>query len=310
MVDIKLLGTSGMMPLLERYLTSLLVKFNGSNILIDCGEATQLALRNADESSKDIDTICITHFHADHVSGLIGMLLLMGNQGKTSPLTIIGPKGIKNVVESMRVIVPVLPYEMRYIELTENKHLIGINELNIHTYNELKIKAFKVKHKINCYGYSITVDRLPKFDVEKALRNGIEKRYWGILQHGENVEVDGKLYTPSDVLGEARNGLKVTYVTDSRPCNSILENAKDSDLFICEAMYGDVEKKADALDKKHMMLQEAVKIARDASVKELWLTHFSPSMAHPENYTKEAKQVFENTVIPKCGQHKELKFED
>lgn len=91
MLDVKLLGTSGMMPLLDRYLTSLLVKYNGMSILVDCGEATQLALRNAEESTKDIDIICITHFHADHVSGLVGLMLLMGNQGKTSPLTIIGP---------------------------------------------------------------------------------------------------------------------------------------------------------------------------------------------------------------------------
>ena len=113
MLDVKLLGTGGMMPLLNRYLTSMLIKYNGMSILVDCGEATQLALRNAGESSKDIDVICITHFHADHIGGLPGLLLLMGNQGKTSPLTIIGPRGLEKVVNGLRIVAPVLPFEIK-----------------------------------------------------------------------------------------------------------------------------------------------------------------------------------------------------
>lgn len=310
MLDVKLLGTSGMMPLLDRYLTSLLVKYNGMSILVDCGEATQLALRNAGESTKDIDIICITHFHADHIGGLVGLMLLMGNQGKTSPLTIIGPEGIEKVVESMRVIAPILPYEIKYKEIRTIYTNYRVNELTIHTFNELTIHAFKVNHKINCYGYTFELSRLPKFDVAKATVLGLAKKFWGVLQHGEPVSVDGKLYTPDMVLGESRKGLKVTYCTDTRPCESIIRNAYDSDLFICEAMYGDPDKKQDALEKKHMMMDEAADIARAAKVSELWLTHFSPSMAYPQNYLKDTQKIFKNTVIPKCGQHKELRFED
>lgn len=310
MLDVKLLGTSGMMPLLDRYLTSLLVKYNGLSILVDCGEATQLALRNAEESSKDIDIICITHFHADHVSGLNGMLLLMGNQGKTSPLTIIGPKGLSKIVGGLRVVVPVLPFDIKVVEFAgASSFECKLNELTIHTFNELTIKAFKVNHKVECYGYTFELSRLPKFEVEKAKALGLEKRYWGKLQHGETVILEDIVYTPDMVLGEARKGLKVTYCTDTRPCDSIIENALDSDLFICEAMYGERDKKQDALDKKHMMMSEAATLARIASAKELWLTHFSPSMPQPKMYLEDTRKVFSKTVIPKDGQYKELNFD-
>ena len=312
MLDIKLLGTGGMMPLPKRYLTSLLVKYNGISILIDCGEGTQLALRNANESSKDIDVICITHFHADHISGLPGMLLLMGNQGKTSLLTIIGPKEIKKIVESLRVIAPTLPFDINYIELDDSYRneykLCDITRGN--KFKELRIKAFKVNHKLLCYGYTIELDRLSKFDVEKAKFYGIDKKYWSRLQHGETIKTYGMEYTPDMVLGEARKGLKLTYVTDTRPCDEIVNNALGSDLFICEGMYGDKEKVSDAKEKKHMMMQEAAKTATIACVKELWLTHFSPSEMHPKNYLSDLRKSFSNTVIPKDGEYKLLKFED
>lgn len=311
MLDVKLLGTGGMMPLLNRYLTSMLIKYNGMSILVDCGEATQLALRNADESSKDIDVICITHFHGDHIAGLPGMLLLMGNQGKTSPLTIIGPRNLKKVVNGLRVIAPVLPFEVNCIELDgADEKTFKLNTLTIHTFNEFSITAFKVKHKVECYGYTFNLGRLPRFDVEKASYLGLEKRYWGKLQHGETVEVNGKIYTPDMVLAESRKGLKVTYCTDTRPCDSLVKNAENSDLFICEAMYGDEDKKEDALEKKHMMMNEATKIARAAKVKELWLTHYSPSMLNPKEYKEETLKLFKNTVFPKNGEYKSLKFEN
>ena len=281
------------------------------NILIDCGEGTQLALRNANESSKDIDIICITHFHGDHVAGLSGMLLLMGNQGKTSPLTIIGPRGLTKVVTGLRVIAPVLPFEVKLVEMNgEEEREFKLNKLTIHTFNELSIKAFKVKHKVECYGYTINLARLRRFDVEKANFLGLEKKYWSRLQHGETLIINGLEYTPDMVLAEARKGLKITYCTDTRPCNSLVNNAVDSDLFICEAMYGDNDKKEDAVEKKHMLMSEAAKTAKLACVKELWLTHYSPSMVNPKEYKEETLKLFKNTVFPKDGQYKILKFED
>ena len=302
MLDVCLLGTGGMMPLPNRYLTSLMIRYGGSSLLIDCGEGTQIALRAKGWSFKPIDVICFTHFHGDHIGGLPGFLLTMGNADRTEPLTIVGPKGIARVAESLRVIAQDLPFEIRYIELNED-----VEELELFGYH---IRAFRVNHRITCYGYQITIPRIGKFDPEKAKADGIPVKYWNALQHGATVEEDGRVFTPDMVLGPARKGLKVTYCTDTRPTRSIVENAREADLFICEGMYGEKDKDDKAREYKHMTFYEAASLAKEAQVKELWLTHFSPSLAFPADYKEDVRRIFRRTKIPKDGKTKELKFED
>ena len=286
MLDVCLLGTSGMMPLPERFLTSCMVRYNGHSFLIDCGESTQTSIRMKGWSFKDIDVLMITHFHADHISGLPGMLLAMTNSGKTDPLTIVGPKGIGRVVNSLRVIAPEISFEISFIELD--------NYTTLNLYG-LTILAFKVKHGMPCFGYTFKLNRLGKFDPEAAKRQNIPLQYWNRLQHGESI--DG--FTPDMVMSAPRKGLKVTYCTDTRPTESIVEYAKNSDLFICEGMYGEnaEETKTKARQKKHMLMTEAANIALVANVKRLWLTHFSPSMINPKQYEKSLNKIFSNTVV-------------
>ena len=273
MLDVCLLGTGGMMPLPRRYLTSLMCRYNGSNILIDCGEGTQVAIKQKGWSFKPIDVLCITHYHADHISGLPGLLLTMGNAERTEPLLMIGPKGLEKVVNSLRIIAPELPFDIEFIELTENLQTIQMEEY--------RIKAFKVNHKVTCYGYSIEIDRSGKFNPEKAKKLGIPLQKWGVLQKGESVEINGGKYTPDMVMGEPRKGLKVTYSTDTRPVPNIVQAATGADLFICEGMYGEPDKEAKAKEYKHMTFKEAAEIAREANPKEMWLTHYSPSLVKP-----------------------------
>ena len=196
MLDICLLGTGGMMPLPYRWLTSLMARYNGKSILIDCGEGTQIAMKEKGWSPKPIDIICFTHFHADHISGLPGMLLTMGNAERTEPLLLVGPKGLTRVVSALRVIAPELPFEIQCVEITEPEQSFS--------FEGFRIEAFRVNHNVVCYGYSILVDRIGKFQVDKAMALGIDRRYWNLLQKGEQVELEGKLYTPDMVLGEAR----------------------------------------------------------------------------------------------------------
>ena len=300
MLDVCLLGTGGMMPLPYRWLTALMTRFNGSQLLIDCGEGTQIAMKEKGWSFKPIDVICFTHFHGDHISGLPGLLLTMGNADRREPLTLIGPKGLERVVNSLRVIAPELPFELKFIEITEPEQVFEINGY--------RVTAFKVKHNVTCYGYTIEIDRAGKFDVQRAMEQGIPKEYWRYLQKGENIEYNGKMLTPDMVLGPPRRGIKLTYCTDTRPTDSIREHATDSDLFICEGMYGEKEKVAKAVEYKHMTFYEAARIAKAATVKEMWLTHYSPSLTHPEEFMDEVREIFPYAKAGKDRMTAELNF--
>lgn len=290
------------MPLPYRWLTSFMVRYNGSSLLIDCGEGTQIAIKEKGWSFKPIDVICFTHYHGDHISGLPGLLLTMGNADRTEPLTLIGPKGLRRVVDSLRVIAPELPFFIQYIEITEPEQTFEINGY--------RLKAFRVNHNVICYGYTVEIDRAGKFDVERANAANIPQKFWGILQRGETVEAEGKTYTPDMVLGPARKGIKVAYCTDTRPTDSIRVNAAGSDLFVCEGMYGEKDKQKKAREYKHMTFYEAAQLAKEADVKEMWLTHYSPSLNHPEEYMDEVRRIFPRTVAAKDKRSVELLFED
>ena len=302
MLDVCLLGTGGMMPLPYRWLTSLMMRYNGSSILIDCGEGTQIAMKEKGWSPNPIDVICFTHYHADHISGLPGMLLSMGNSDRTEPLTMIGPKGLERVVNSLRVIAPELPFEINFREITGQE-----DEIQMDGY---MLKAFRVNHNVICYGYSMYIDRAGKFSVDAAKAADIPLKYWNPLQKGETIEFEGRILTPDMVLGPPRKGIKLTYCTDTRPTDLIAENATDSDLFICEGMYGEPGMEDKAREHKHMTFYEAAGIAKKAGVKELWLTHYSPSLSYPKNYEGAVRKIFENTHVAKDGRSITLAFED
>ena len=252
-------------------------------------------------SAKPIDTICFTHYHADHISGLPGLLLTMGNAERTEPITMIGPKGLERVVNALRIIAPELPFEIKYIELTQP--LEHLKEQGYH------ITAFKVNHNISCYGYTIEIPRAGQFQVEQAQQLGIPQNCWSRLQKGESLELDGKTYTPEMVLGPPRKGIKLTYCTDTRPVLAITENAKNADLLIIEGMYAEKEKAAKAKQYKHMTFYEAARIASDANVADMWLTHFSPSLVHAENYMDAVRSIYANAKLGKDGKTVELDFE-
>lgn len=300
MLDVCLLGSGGMMPLPYRWLTALMARFNGSSLLIDCGEGTQVAIKEKGWSFKPIDVICFTHYHGDHISGLPGLLLTMGNADRTEPLTLIGPKGLERVVNALRIIAPELPFEIQFIEITQPEETFEINGY--------RLKAFRVNHNVTCYGYTMEIDRAGKFDSERALAQEIPKPLWKHLQKGETIEEDGRIFTPDMVLGAPRKGIKLTYCTDTRPTKSIVENAAGSDLFICEGMYGEKEKGAKAVEYKHMTFYEAANLAKEADVKEMWLTHYSPSLTRPEEYMDDVRAIFPCAKAGKDGMSVELDF--
>ena len=311
MLDVCLMGCGGSIPKPDRWLSSLLVRHGGTTLIIDCGEGTQLAMKEAGFVAGKISLILITHFHADHVSGLPGMLLSMANEGRTEPVTIAGPKGCSRIVSSLCVIAQGLPFQVTVYEFPNTGGVLPdyLFPQGTNSGVPMTLTAFPAKHSMPTLGYRISLPRAGKFDPEKAKAAGIPVRLWGALQRGETVEHEGVLLTPDMVLGEARRGLDVSYVTDSRPTDTILSSVADSDLFICEGMFGD-DKAERARKSRHMTAREAATLARDAGVRALWLTHYSPSMPSPDECLKEAREVYPETLAGYDGMMKTMMFEE
>ena len=301
MLDVCLLGTGGMMPLPGRWLTALMTRYNGKGLLIDCGEGTQIALKTSGWSCHDIDVICFTHYHGDHISGLPGLLLSMGNAERKEPVTLVGPKGLDRVVSALRVIAPELPFELKFIEVTDPEQTLELCGY--------EVTMFRVNHNVTCYGYTLSIHRGGRFYAEKAKELNIPLKFWNRLQKGEIIEEEGAVYTPQMVLGPERKGIKLTYCTDTRPTASLVKNAKNADLLICEGMYGEEEKKSRASEYKHMTFAEAAKVAKEAEATELWLTHYSPSLVRPKDALAEAKRIFPEAKCGKDGMKLTLEFD-
>ncbi|WP_407307739.1 ribonuclease Z [Desulfosporosinus sp. SB140] len=303
MLDVCLLGTGGMMPLPGRWLTSLLVRHNGRMILIESGEGTQIQLKMAQWGFRAIDAILFTHYHADHIAGLPGLLLTIGNSGKEEPLTLMGPPGLKRIVEGLTVIAPALPYELSLLELSDT-------EPTETCLSNLNIKSLPVDHTLPCLSYSIELKRLGRFNVEQAMNLRIPMNYWNSLQHGLAITLEEKTISPEMVLGELRKGIKISYCTDTRPTEDLVRFIQNSDLFICEGMYGDEDDYGKAVKNKHMMFSEAGSLAKRGHVTELWLTHYSPSVRDPEEYIEIVRTTFGNSSAGKDLCTKSFKFQD
>jgi len=307
MIELALVGTGGMMPLPNRFLTSLLLRVNGGMILTDCGEGTQISLKLLGWGFKSIDILCFTHFHADHISGLPGLLLTIGNSGRTEPLLCVGPRGLAEVLKGLLVIAPELPFPIHVREWQGQSD--GLPPFDVQV-GQLEIRAMEVHHRIPFYAYSFLLHRRGKFDLEKAHRYQVPMRAWSRLQKSDIVELDGVAYTSDMVLGPARQGLKVSYSTDTRPVKRLEEFVRGADLFIGEGLYGEPDKQEKTAEHMHMSYAEAAGIARAGGVKELWLTHFSPAMTDPMAFLSSATAVFPHTVVGKDRMTRTLYYEE
>ncbi|WP_290460040.1 ribonuclease Z [Romboutsia ilealis] len=305
MIDLVLLGCGGNMPMPNRFLSSLFINYKGRKILIDCGEGTQVSMRMKNCGFKNIDLICITHLHGDHFYGLMGLLSTIGNSSRVDDLTIVGPKGICEIINAMKTLIEYLPYKIIVVENPKGTFSL-VNDI----LKNIEISTLELDHSSECLGYSLYFKRTPKFNIEKAIQNNVPKLLWQKLQSGKNIIFENIEYSPDMVLGDNRKGVKISFITDTRPIFSIPKFINNSDLFICEAMYGDDLDISKAVKNKHMTFREAANLAILGNVKALLLTHFSPSLEDPNLYIKNATDVFKNTIVGKDRYSVNLNFEN
>ncbi|MBI2940653.1 MAG: ribonuclease Z [Chloroflexi bacterium] len=301
MLDVCLPGTGGMMPLPNRWLSCAIVRAEGRAVLLDCGEGTQVALKEIHFGFRAIDAICLSHFHADHVSGLVGLLLMLANSDRDEPVTVFGPPGVAEVVAAQRVLAPFLPFEVRTVVLRPGA--------------TFRVEPFvgtcaAAKHSGPCLAYRLALPRGRPFLPERAQALGLPISLWRTLQRGETVEHEGRRVEPDEVLGPPRRGITVVYVTDSRPTPALVDLSRDADLLISEATFGDPADQPRAVETRHMTFVEAATLARQAGVRRLWLTHFSPALPNPLDYASQATVIFPGAVVGRDGQCETLRYED
>ncbi|MDR3276151.1 MAG: ribonuclease Z [Treponema sp.] len=302
-----ILGSGGMMPLPNRHLTSVLLRREGELFLFDCGEGTQVSLRALNLRWKKISAIFISHTHADHVTGLPGMLMLSSQVDRDDPLYIYGPSRIAEYIETNR---RVLDMYINYEIVVREIMAPGI----VHQGDGFRIRAFPLRHTKPCFGYTLEEEPRPgEFHPEKAAELGVALGpLWARLQGGEPVEAsDGRLVRPEEVLGPERRGRKFTFVTDTLAFPAIADEAAGSDFFVCEGMFEQALMES-ALEKRHMTAEQAAHLARLAKVKKLALIHYSPRYTEYDlkGLLQEARRVFPGTVLARDRMVFPIAYED
>jgi len=306
-LEVFVLGTGGMMPLPGRGLTSVLVRREGELFLFDCGEGTQIGLRRLNLRWKKITSIFISHTHADHVTGLPGILMLSSQVDRDDPLYIYGPPKIREFVDAMRRTLDMyINYEIVVREIEGGVPVVRAEEYSICSHSLVHTKP--------CLAYSLVEKMRPGiFFPEKALALGVPRGpLWSKLQGGGEVSLpDGSVVKPSQVMGDERKGRKFCFATDTVAAPGLVEFARKSDLFICEGMFAE-ELAETAAEKKHLTAAQAARIAREGGVKKLGLIHYSPRYSERELKTLlgEAREIFPESFLTRDLQHIEMPFED
>lgn len=308
MVDITLLGTAALMPIPERALTAVTLTCSGHTILFDCGEGTQTAARKAGVSLMKADIIALTHYHGDHIFGLPGLMQTMSCMNRTETLYITGPKGLAEAMAPILLMTGRTEYPVVLIELPEEGAELGT--IVPGWPKGAKLTPFPTEHRVPSQGYRFALERAGRFIPEKAKALGIPMKQWKRLQCGNSIETENGTVLPEQVMGAPRKGISVVFSGDTMLCDSLIENARNVDLMICEGTYGEDDQGEAAAEYGHMNFANAAKAAAAANARELWLTHYSQVVEEPEKYLPNAKRYFENTVCGIDGMRTTLRFEN
>lgn len=303
MLIYKFLGSGGVMPLPKRYLTSIFIQSGATQFLIDCGEGTQMAASTASIKLFNIDAVFITHFHADHILGLPGLIASLSNNGREKPLFVYGPPDVNAYVTSMLRIIsrptfPIVPVEIK-----------GDMEIK---FSDITVKAFGVQHSVPCFGYSFEVSRKPEYKQEVVDRFNLTRAEVTALQNGYTLERNNLVLDVNNLFGENRESIKLVYSTDTGYCRNLIKNCKDATTVILDASYADesqIAKSNDKIADIHMTFKQAAMVAKEANAQQLILTHFSPIIADPTKCLDNARCIFPNTLCAFTGMINEVMYE-
>ena len=308
LLDVTLLGTAALLPIPERALTAAVLACAGRSILFDCGEGTQTAARKAGVSLMSADLIALTHYHGDHIFGLPGLLQTLGVQGRTEPLAIAGPADIRAELAPILQLAGWTPFPVTLMEMPPDG--LPMQALHKAWPKEARLSCHPTEHRVPSQCYAFTLSRPPEFLPERAKALGVPVQYWKVLQHGEAVKFDGREVQPDAVLGPPRRGLKFVFSGDTVACDGLKAAARDADLLVSEATYGDNAQAQTAKEHGHMTFAQAAGLAAEAGARRLWLAHYSQMIENPEDYLDNTRPYFPNAVCGQDGMKTTLKFED
>lgn len=301
-LDLVFLGTSGSMPTAQRAPAALLIRRGGERLLFDCAEGTQRQLLRSSVGLVELRDVFITHFHADHVLGLPGMLKTFALRGRELPLHVYGPRGLADLLASLKRVIGKLTYDLELTELEPGDALER---------DGYRIAAFGVNHGVRALGWCVIEATRPgRFDVDGAdalgVPSGPER---GALQRGESIRLaDGRMVAPEDVLGPPRPGRKVVITGDTAPSEEITEAAWGADVLVTEATFSEEERDR-AEETFHQTSRQAAEVALRAQVDLLALTHLSSRYFGPE-IAREARETFADTVVPRDFDLIDVPFEE
>ena len=295
MLTVTLLGTGGTQPLPDRALSALAVSVGGANVLLDCGEGTQTALRRWGVSAFRLTHVLLTHYHGDHILGLPGLLQTLSSLGRTAPLTVTGPAGLAAIAGPMAALAGPLPFAVQWQEAGTEPFAAG----------PLTVTPVPLQHRVPCCGYALHLPRAGRFDPARARAAGIPVALWRQLQAGESVGG----FTPHQVLGPPPRGLAGGYATDTRPSPAGRGAARDADLLCMDATYADDADLDKAKLYGHATCRETGALAAEAGVRRLWLTHYSAAVTDLEPGLAAARSQYPGAVAGTDGLRLELDFD-
>jgi ribonuclease Z len=304
MLRVTFLGTGGALPTPERNPSAIMINREGELMLFDCGEGAQQQMMRAKTGMKALSSIFITHFHADHILGIPGLIQTLSFHGRTEPLKIYGPHWVH---EFARILSALGYYKLRF-----EIDAIDLNPGDLIKRKDYSIMAIRTEHSVPSIGYAlIENERVGRFDRQKAIELGIPPGpLFSKLHKGESVEIDGKVIHSKDVVGESRPGRKIVYTGDTRPCKTVLEASRDSDLLIHDSTLADDQQEW-AIESMHSTAREAALLAKEANVMKLVLTHISSRYSDDATpLLKEAKEIFQNVIVADDLLELEVPFRD